>query len=405
MLDTTIMEEPQAFWVIFDICTIPDYYVDPHNILALPRGAIYRYDYQETHFSAQALKLAREKTNPCQRYGYNYNVVLVYAQDLDYTKGAATPKHNLTMNGSMFVMLRQARLRRLCRGKRGATDRFYFEMEMGAYPKQPQSQGLEAILAPLIEARDVPYSVLVATSNKWDAMDCIAAEDSSEGFGEVVRVLGKSRSQFAGDSFWRIARATETHSGREVLPIPIDEVRSAADAQQEKPLLDWQYEFDDLSQILLELEAQEPSENNPTTIGQRDVLLSVTGPAKDLVGLSREVVTLRRYGVHDLSLSIQASNSLRPTTGELTITTKRPEALKVFPVGPELRIKFKVTKNPERAKAALLAVAVGAIATLIAGLAPLEVQWRVVAVVIAFFATLGSGLLWAGTVPFFAGRR
>lgn len=275
---------------------------------------------------------------------------------------------------------------------------------MGAYPREPQSPALKAILAPLIETKDVPYPVLVATSNNWDAMDSIGAEDSSEGFGEVVKILGKRPSQFAGNSFWRIARVRESNSGREIVPNPIDEIEAAIGASQETRV-DWQYEFDDVSQILLEVEAQEPNENEPPTIGQRYVSFGVTGPAKDLVVLSREGVTLRRYGVHDLSLSIQASNSLRPTSGELTLRTKRPEPSTVFPVGPELRVKLRIAKNSERAKGALLLVAVGAVAGLVAGLAPLEVQWRIVASVITFFATLCAGLLWSGTVPFFSGRH
>lgn len=89
---------------------------------------------------------------------------------------------------------------------------------MGAYPREPQSPALKAILAPLIETKDVPYPVLVATSNNWDAMDFIGAEDSSEGFGEVVKILGKRPSQFAGDFFGELRALERVIPGEKLSP-------------------------------------------------------------------------------------------------------------------------------------------------------------------------------------------
>ena len=55
--------QASPIWLIFDICTVPDYYADPLNILALPKGWVYVYDYAETQFSVPALELARATSN------------------------------------------------------------------------------------------------------------------------------------------------------------------------------------------------------------------------------------------------------------------------------------------------------------------------------------------------------
>ena len=42
-------ESSSSFWVIFDTGTVPAYYQDVHNILAMPHETIVRYNYKEKY--------------------------------------------------------------------------------------------------------------------------------------------------------------------------------------------------------------------------------------------------------------------------------------------------------------------------------------------------------------------
>jgi hypothetical protein len=51
MTDTPVSD---PFFVIFDTCTHAAYYGDVHEVLALPAGAIVRYEYKRYLFKPEA---------------------------------------------------------------------------------------------------------------------------------------------------------------------------------------------------------------------------------------------------------------------------------------------------------------------------------------------------------------
>src|SRR5260370_33998851 len=73
--------ESQEFWVIFDTGTRPEYYRDVHNLLALPRGAVMRYDYRDTYLSERALRLAVNDAEAPAK------ILLIYGQKPGFTRG------------------------------------------------------------------------------------------------------------------------------------------------------------------------------------------------------------------------------------------------------------------------------------------------------------------------------
>src|SRR2546426_8608020 len=69
------------FWVIFDTSTLREYYLDVHNLLALPAGATMRYQYRVGLLSAAAqAAVENAETAPA-------TVLLVYGQGKQYVKG------------------------------------------------------------------------------------------------------------------------------------------------------------------------------------------------------------------------------------------------------------------------------------------------------------------------------
>src|SRR5689334_5840571 len=85
MSSTALFPDKLRWWVIFDTCTRPEYYQDVHNLLALPRDVLLRYEYRSKYLSPAAIQAA---TNPNTAPLW---VLLVYAQWALYKKDAPDP--------------------------------------------------------------------------------------------------------------------------------------------------------------------------------------------------------------------------------------------------------------------------------------------------------------------------
>ena len=48
------------YWVIFDTCSVPEYYRDLHTVLASPSGAVVRYSYRAKYLTEEAIELAKK---------------------------------------------------------------------------------------------------------------------------------------------------------------------------------------------------------------------------------------------------------------------------------------------------------------------------------------------------------
>src|SRR5213080_3562204 len=73
--------ESREFWVIFDTCARAEYYRDVHNLMALPKGAVMRYEYRDMYLSERALRLAVNDASAPSK------ILLVYAQKPGFPKG------------------------------------------------------------------------------------------------------------------------------------------------------------------------------------------------------------------------------------------------------------------------------------------------------------------------------
>ena len=59
------MHESKWIWVVFDTSQYQKYYRDVHDLLAMPPGWVFRYNYRDTHMSGDALqKAASDATKP-----------------------------------------------------------------------------------------------------------------------------------------------------------------------------------------------------------------------------------------------------------------------------------------------------------------------------------------------------
>jgi len=343
------------FWVMFDTGTRVDYYRDVHNLLALPIGSTIRYDYRENHITDDALAEARGN-----RKG---KVLLIYAQHRVFLKHDADPVGPLPYGDSLWIATRIADLSHI----RIIGNRFYFDLELSGYPSEA-NDALDLILRPLADAGEVPFSKWIATSTKDRDLELVLEDEPSANWAATINRIGTPLSQFAGDSFWRVANITRRAERIPITPT----LRNHVDNIDGHPVttgVDAIYPAFELEQLAIQIESRMP-EAGPVPAGaepddRRSVLFETSdqGPLREFNGIA---LLLRRYlGGDRVEREVRGTNRLDAQLGELTLTTT-PRDDAAYPIGPELTIQFEISKHPVRSYLAIL-LAIGAAAALAVG--------------------------------------
>jgi hypothetical protein len=138
----------KSYWVIFDTCARPAYYLDVHNILALPRGYIYRYNYKKSQISDAAWTHATKFAEAPVR------ILLVYCQYVGHRQGndlSIVPKDC----EKIWIGTRLGKLAHI----QIDGDSAYFDMELEGFPAADSSV-LARIISDLEHQGDTPW-------NKW----------------------------------------------------------------------------------------------------------------------------------------------------------------------------------------------------------------------------------------------
>jgi hypothetical protein len=196
------------FWVIFDTSTKRDYYRDVHNLLALPPGYTIRYDYNVRHISAPALEEAKRGDAGEKK------VLVAYAQANNFRKGDADPVGVIPYAQGLWIGTRIAKMRHLL----FSVNRYYFYLEMLGYPA-PDDAAFGAIMQALTTAQDAPFINWVTMSNLDAQFGVLTRGTHSDNWAAVVNKIGNFPSQFAGDSFWRVAQIARGQQRSAIAPI------------------------------------------------------------------------------------------------------------------------------------------------------------------------------------------
>src|SRR5690554_2215487 len=151
------------FWIIFDLATRPNYRRDVHNILALPRNAVIRYEYRTEYLSERALHYSRRTKMSPKR------ALVVFAQSLDPDKVDSPPKDepvHTTFPNTMWVATRLCEVVHIP-PQEGTTFSYYLRAQY--YPRNIE-QELIRILEPLKSIEELPFKKLVTISDQIDAL-------------------------------------------------------------------------------------------------------------------------------------------------------------------------------------------------------------------------------------------
>lgn len=378
------------FWVIFDTSTKRDYYRDVHNLLALPPGSTIRYDYNERHLSAAAIEEAKKGDVSAKK------VLVAYAQFKNFNKRDADPVGHIPYEQGLWIATRIATLRHL----QFSVNRYYFYLEMLEYPTGDDT-AFEAIIQTLAAAKEIPFVKWVGISNLDAQFAALTKGTASDNWASVLNRIGTFPSQFAGDSFWRIAKVA---SGPQKLGIRsiLRDLSEVSAGNETITAVEAVFPIFELDRIALQIESRTPEadkEQRGKETGEARAIAFETaadGPLKDINGKAHE---LRRYAIDWIEAEVSGSDRIDSQHCNLKMKTTPPAGS--YPVGPEFLLRFQVAKQPWRAYVALLLGIVSAI-LLIVGVGLLE-DYPALGFVLVFAGVMLSVVaffLWSGRIRF-----
>jgi hypothetical protein len=374
------------FWVIFDTSTKRAYYRDVHNLLALPPGATIRYDYNEVHLSAAALAEAQKADRAINK------VLVAYAQDKKFKKGDADPEGPIPYEQALWIGTRIARLGHL----RHFGNRYFFDLQLGDYPTY-EAAALEPIMRKLAAAGEVPFSKWVALSDLDIDPDSLARDKTSANWTSVIDALGTLPSQFAGDSFWRVAKIASGWRKTSIEPLLQNELEAEGNRDVQTGV-QAVYPISELARLALEIESrvpesgEEPRDKEPETARTVTFSTESDGPLRSLNGRSLE---LRRYATEWIKVDVGATDRAAAQEYELMATTG--PAAGAFPIGPELRFKFQIEKQFARVYfGILLGIASALFLTIGGSVVKDHLGWGILSLLVGLIAGLAATRLLTG---------
>jgi hypothetical protein len=338
--------------LIFDTSTKRDYYRDVHNIAALPVGATIRYDYRTNLFSGAALAALKDGK------ASGASVLFIYAQTKSYRKGGDDPKGAIERDNGLWVAVRTGVLRRA----RLIADRYYLDLEMREYPK-PDETTLASILEDAISRKEVPFEKWIALSARDAEYSAMKAGDPAVNWAGVVDLLGNFPSQFAGDTFWRVANVSKG-SSREPIAAELEDDPSTPAA---KGLVAF-FPASELDLLGLEIQSrmpeagEEPKGAESATPRKVRFEAAAGGP---LSGFQAKEFDIRRYATEWVDAEVVGSDRVDAQACDLKLKTV-PESGE-YPIGPELTLKFVVSKKGWRSYWSILTAIASAIGLVVGG--------------------------------------
>lgn len=324
------------FWVIFDTCTIPYYYLDVHKLLAIPRQATLRYNYKEKYLSPTAIT-ASLNPRSAPKFG-----LLFYAQRNGFRRGDDTPPTGTVFDQMFWVPTRIVEM--LCIPTRDG-EAFNYDFKALRYPRIDRP-AMMRVLDPLIRDKQIPFNKWIAISSELEAFEALRGGDDRQNWGSIVAEFHKPEYQFSSDVFWRIVGPTGTKRAKRVAP-RYERVYESGDLRQVKSVYDLQegeaHTFEIISASPPRLPGAATIEYSVRCTSTNEKNLEVTGSGN---------VSLRQESADSLQFVGKIAEEIADHTAAIRFETQ-PKP-KDWPGGPELEVAIAIVKSRLRMAVGLI---------------------------------------------------
>ena len=350
------------FFIVFDTSTHARYYGDVHEVLALPAGAIVRYEYKRSLCkTTAAAAIDRLVADPGQ---LPVPALLMYGQKRDFQQGQADPAEMLRWQDSVFVPTRSARIVAVAivPGADAASDVLYLHFEMRGFI----DPDLEAIprLIQALEAEDaLPFGDR-ARQHSWVSLlpaesapdrESLASDDPKF-WSKVVDKLIALPTQFANDVFWRVVRIAKADR-RDDVQVPLTDRRSNARVHTNRWHRD--YALSEGGRYEIFVQTHSPDAHGHQIPGNATVVLTSNDDDEGLIKLSARPLDIVPNETSSQHFSIATDNTIDARYSEIRLETQTPDHASAYPAGSMCTLTFAIRKQRWRLAAGSILVLAG----------------------------------------------
>ena len=340
----TMSDRPML--VVFDTSTQPEYYRDVHRIMALPSGAIIRYDYKRYLFSNEAGHLltdATVRTVPI-------DVILMYGELKTYNRG--DPDRSLPMltwDNAKFAPTRSAKIVNIAieEGAERAQDTIHFHLQLSGFV-DPASPVIEQLIRRLEAQNQLPFGdqhcwISCEPDDSNIARRELMSDDPAPWF-KVVDWMFSADTQFKGDIFWRVRRVISVrgNENRELF-------LSARSSNRFGDTNDWHrdYEVHDLAKYKIEYQTYAPSAHGGSVHGNA-TLAVILNDDDALIRTAPNPTQIRASQTYVADISVEPINRLERRYSDIDLVTQIPDWESPYPPGSLCRFTVSIVKDKLR---------------------------------------------------------
>jgi hypothetical protein len=264
-------------------------------------------------------------------------------------------------------------------------------LELLDYPAFDEA-AMNAIIGDLTAVGDVPFTKWVAISNLNVEFNSLNSGTAQDNWASIVNRIGSPPSQFAGDSFWRVARIARGAQKTEIKPL----MRRHTEVQSGKETItdiEAIFPLPELDKLAIQINSRAPDQGDePDQSRTVTIATAGDGPLKDL---NSRTLLLRRLGSDWIEAEVGATD--RIDAQFLDVEFKTDPGIGDYPIGPEFSLRLHSTKHPLRRFLSFASATVGVSCAAI-GMLKAHGAWAFVLICGGVLLIQVAQYLWSGHI-------
>jgi hypothetical protein len=338
-----------SFLVVFDTCTHASYYGDVHEVLALPQGAVIRYEYKRRLFKADAAQeVERLASRPSD---LPMPVLLMYGEKNNFVQGSGDPPTMLTTADSVFLPTRSANLIAvgIVKGATAQDDVFYLHLALRGFV-DPDLKEIKDLVVALETANSLPFGT-AGLQQTWVCLlpgsinphRDLLISDSPDLWSKVIDKLITLPTQFRNDVFWRVRSLAEERNGARFKAV---ELVDRSTNQRVDPHR-WQrdYALLESNRYLVEVQSYSTHDHGGTVPGGSTVALTSTDDDQELLKLSPDPLPIVPNQVAEKRFAVTTDTALGTRYIGMRLETQVPNHTSQYPAGSMCTLTLSIRKN------------------------------------------------------------
>jgi hypothetical protein len=387
-----------SLFVIFDTCTHASYYGDVHQVLALPEGAVIRYEYKRSLFKADAALAIDDLTRrPSQ---LPVPALLMYGEKTRYVQGSGDPDGMLTPADSVFVPTRSALL--VAVAVDGAPieseDVLYLHLQLRGFVN-PDSPAVGELLRALEALNSLPFGDR-KTQHTWISLlprsmadkEADLISDDRTLWSTVIDKFVGLETQFRHDVFWRVRSLWEEKNGAEAREVSLVDRPTNLRVHSDRWRRD--YPLSESKRYSVKIQTYSPQVHGYDVPAGSSIAMTSSDDDQGLLKLAADPLPIVPNQIDSKRFSISMDSALDTRFTGIHLETQVPNKASDYLPGSMCSLTFAIRKQRWRfvLGSAFVAAGIG-VGGYIAGAKPGGLCSAILSVLALLFASVGGWFL------------